>query len=277
MWQAANLPNAIKVALPATDRLQPTQRQVTRVWIQNAICWALLLPLGGLLVLLLKYFRGYEIENMSAIRREFKTVWSENNGPLVICANHLTFIDSALIIWALAANSWYWRNYRAFAWNLPAGEVFKKKLRYHLTLYLTKCIFLHRDGSAKHKNAVLNLCRYLLLRGQVVLIFPEGQRSRSGFFEEKKLRFGVGKIASSLTACRVLCVYLRGDKQETFSNYPPRGSRFKLKLRVITPTSNETSRKQVSVEVVRQIGAVIKQLENEYFDERARTKCTERN
>ena len=173
-----------------------------------------------------------------------------------------------MIIWGLASNFWYWRNYRAFAWNLPAGDVFKKKLRYSLTLYLTKCIFLDRDGSAKHKHHVLNLCRSLLLKDQVVLIFPEGQRSRSGRFDEQRLRFGVGKIASSLKDFRVLCIYLRGDQQETFSNYPSRGSRFTMKMRLLKPTANQVSRKQMSVELVAQIGAAIKNLENEYFAER---------
>ena len=273
MWQAANIANTIKLALePVRDRLKPARASVVRTWIQYVVCWFALLPFGGTLVLMLKYLRGYRIENMKAVRREFRNIWREHEAPIIICANHLTFIDSALIIWGLASNFWYWRNYRAFTWNLPAGDVFKKKLHYALTLYLTKCIFLHRDGSSEHKHDVLNLCRYLLLRDQVVLIFPEGQRSRSGVFDEKRLRFGVGKIASSLEDCRVLCIYLRGDKQETFSNYPARGSRFNMKMHLIKPTSTQTSRKQISVEMVHQIGAVIKQLENEYFAERDRAR-----
>jgi 1-acyl-sn-glycerol-3-phosphate acyltransferase len=269
MWQAANIANRFKLtAEPVRDRMQPACDTLARVLVQEIVCWFALLPLGGALVLMLKYFRGYRIDNLKAIRREFRHLWNEHRAPLIICANHLTFIDSALIIWGLASNFWYWRNYRAFTWNLPAGDVFKKKRAVSLTLYLTKCIFLDRDGSAKHKHDVLNLCRFLLLKDQVVLIFPEGQRSRSGRFDEKRLRFGVGKIASSLKDCRVLCIYLRGDQQETFSNYPARGSRFTMKLRLLKPTSNQVSRKQMSVEIVAQIGAAIKNLENEYFAKR---------
>lgn len=252
----------------------PPVWQVEKTRLQATVCQALLLPFGGALILLMKYFRGYRIENMAEIRQAFKEIWSEKareNTPLVICANHLTFIDSALIIWALASNFWYLFNYKAFTWNLPAGDFFKKKLHYHLTLYLTKCIFLDRKGTPAHKNAVLNLCRYLLEKGNIVLIFPEGQRSRTGAFDHERLRFGVGKIITSLENARVLCIYLRGDKQETFSNYPPKNSRFTVKMKLIAPTvSNEISKKRASVEAVKEIGAAIKGMENEYFAESRR-------
>lgn len=251
---------------------EPPIWQIEKVRFQANVCRTLLLPFGGLLILLMKYFRGYKIENMREIRQQFRQIWEEkqrNHSPLIICANHLTFIDSALIIWALASNFWYLFNYKAFTWNLPAGDFFKQKLHYHLTLYLTKCIFLDRKGTPAHKNAVLNLCRYLLEKGNIVLIFPEGQRSRTGVFENERLRFGVGKIITSLENAQVLCLYLRGDKQESFSNYPPKNSHFKLKMKLITPTvSGEISKKSASIEVIKEIGATIKEMENEFFAER---------
>lgn len=249
----------------------PPVRQIEKARLQANICRILLLPFGGLLIVLMKYFRGYKIENMPEIRRQFREIWKEKQRaktPLIICANHLTFIDSALIIWALASNFWYLFNYRAFTWNLPAGDFFKQKLHYHLTLYLTKCIFLDRKGTPAHKNAVLNLCRYLLEKGNVVLIFPEGQRSRTGVFDNERLRFGVGKIVTSLENAQVLCVYLRGDKQEGFSNYPPKNSRFDLKMKLIAPiVSAEISKKRASIEVIKQIGSTIREMETEYFAE----------
>jgi 1-acyl-sn-glycerol-3-phosphate acyltransferase len=250
---------------------QPPLWQIEKVRWQALVCRALLLPFGGMLILLMKIWRGYKIENLPAIRAQFKDIWEEKklrDAPLLICANHLTFIDSALIIWALASNFWYFFNYKAFTWNLPAGDFFKQKLRYHLTLYLTKCIFLDRKGTPAHKNAVLNLCCYLLEKGNVVLIFPEGQRSRTGFFENEKLRFGAGKIISSLENPQILCLYLRGDKQESFSNYPPKNSRFHLKMKLLTPVvTGEISNKRASVEVVKQIGWALKEMENEFFAE----------
>lgn len=249
----------------------PPVWQIEKVRFQANICRTLLLPFGGVLILLMKYFRGYKIENIKEIREQFRAIWEEKQrtrSPLIICANHLTFIDSALIIWALASNWWYLFNYKAFTWNLPAGDFFKKKLHYHLTLYLTKCIFLDRKGTPAHKNAVLNLCRYLLEKGNVVLIFPEGQRSRTGVFENERLRFGVGKIITSLENAQVLCIYLRSDKQDNFSNYPPKNSRFNVKMKLISPNiSEELSKKRASLEVVKQIGAAIKEMENAHFAE----------
>ena len=216
----------------------------------------------------MKYLRGYRIENMAAIRREFNDIWQqkEREGwPLVICSNHLTFIDSALIIWALASNFWYLFNYRAFAWNVPAGDFFKKKVHYHAILYLAKCIFIDRKGSPAHKNAVLNLCRYLLAKGNVVLIFPEGQRSRDGRFDANRLRFGTGKILTSLENARVLCVYVRSPSQRAFSNSPPKGSHFSLNMKLIQPSVDGPSKKQSSIAAVKEIGAVIERMEVEFF------------
>ena len=271
MQQVKNLYNLAMLKSASEDgHRDPPFQSILSVWLQTLICWMMLIPFGTVLVLLLKYFRGYRIENLKEIRCGFKMLWRESDSPLIICANHLTFIDSAIIIWALASNPWYALNYRAFTWNLPAGDFFKKKLRYHLTLYLTKCIFLHRDGTAAHKNAVLNLCRYLLTKRNVVLIFPEGQRSRSGLFDETRLRFGVGKIITSLNEARVLCIYLRSPQQESYSNYPPRNSRFTLKMKLIVPEIMGATKKDASITVVRQVGSTIAVLQNEFFAENRR-------
>ena len=43
---------------------------------------------------------GWRIENAAEARAEFRRLRREG-GPLLVCANHLTMIDSALIAWAL--------------------------------------------------------------------------------------------------------------------------------------------------------------------------------
>lgn len=270
MQRAERLIELIKNA-KLTGRVdEPPQWQIEKARLQATICHVLLLPVGGILILAMKYLRSYRIENISAIRKEFREIWEQkerNKTPLIICANHLTFIDSALIIWALASNFWYLFNYRAFTWNVPAGDFFKKKLHYHAILYLTKCIFIDRKGSPAHKNSVLNLCRYLLAKGNVVLIFPEGQRSRSGKFDVNRLRFGTGKILTSLENAKVLCVYLRSPLQDSFSNYPPKRSRFQMRMKLIEPCNDGASKKQASISAVRQIGEVIANMEKDFFAE----------
>ena len=268
MMRAEKLIQIIKTAKLTGGVDDPPSWQIEKTRFQSNLCRILLLPVGGLLVAVMKYVQGYRIENMAVIRAQFKEIWLEKERgqyPLVICSNHLTFIDSALIIWALASNFWYFFNYRAFMWNVPAGDFFKKKLHYHAILYLTKCIFIDRKGSPAHKNAALNLCRYLLAKGNIVLIFPEGQRSREGRFDTDRLRFGTGKILTSLENARVLCVYIRSPLQKAFSNYPPKGSHFSLNMKRIQPNIDGTSKKQASISAVKEIGAVIEQMEQEFF------------
>ena len=268
MMRAEKLIQIIKTAKLTGGVDDPPSWQIEKTRFQSTLCRLLLLPVGGLLVAIMKYLRGYRINDMAAIRAQFREIWQEKERggyPLVICSNHLTFIDSALIIWALASNFWYLFNYKAFTWNVPAGDFFKKKLHYHAVLYLTKCIFLDRKGSPAHKNAVLILCRYLLAKGNIVLIFPEGQRSRDGHFDSGRLRFGTGKILTSLENARVLCIYLRSPSQTGFSNYPPKGAHFDLRMKVIQPSVDGTSKKLASITAVKEIGAVIEQMETEFF------------
>lgn len=268
MMRAEKLIQIIKTAKLTGGVDDPPLWQIEKTRFQSNLCRILLLPVGGLLVAVMKYVQGYRIENMAEIRKQFRQIWEDKERgqyPLVICSNHLTFIDSALVIWALASNFWYLFNYRAFMWNVPAGDFFKKKLHYHAILYLTKCIFIDRKGSPAHKNAVLNLCRYLLAKGNVVLIFPEGQRSREGRFDVDKLRFGTGKILTSLKNARVLCVYIRSPLQKAFSNYPPKGSNFSLNMKLIQPNVDGSSKKQASIAAVKEIGVVIEQMEHEFF------------
>lgn len=269
MLRAERLIEIINSRLPRRDITDPPLWQIEKTRFQSNICRVALLPLGALLIFLMKYVRGYRIENMATIRRQFREIWAmreRENVPLVICANHLTFIDSALLIWAFASNFWYVRNYRAMMWNIPAGDFFKKNPLYHAVLYLTKCIFIDRKGSAAHKNAVLNLCRYLLAKGNIVLIFPEGQRSRTGRFDIERLRFGTGKIINALGRAKVLCVHIRSPKQKTFSNYPPKGAHFQIRTQVIEPTINAADTPKIaSISIVKQIGETIRKMEHSFF------------
>lgn len=239
----------------------------SRLNFQRTISFLALIPFCYSIIFIFKYIMGYQIEGKQRIRSQFKEIIKEKK-PLIICSNHLTFIDSALIIWALAPNIWYQFNYKYFSWNLPAGDFFGKKFYYRVIAFLSKCIFIHRDATPAHHNEILSICKNLLLKGEIITIFPEGKRSRSGRFEPSKMTYGVGKIIQNVSECRVLCVYVRGDKQESYSNYPLKNSHFYMSMNLVTPKTELSGREGCS-EIVEQIAKVIKSQEEEYFHTRS--------
>jgi 1-acyl-sn-glycerol-3-phosphate acyltransferase len=76
-----------------------------------------------------------------------------------------------------------------------------------------KCLPVTRGGERTAVADVLNRFVYLLSQGEVGMIFPEGGRSRSGRVEVDMAAPGVGRVVTTLPGCRVLCVYLRGERQ----------------------------------------------------------------
>ena len=68
-------------------------------------------------------------------------------------------------------------------------------------------------------------------------MFPEGGRSRSGRIDPESIAQGVGRLIKEVGDCRVLCVYLRGDAQRTWSNLPGRGDTFTIATRLVEPRS----------------------------------------
>lgn len=251
-------PNADLAALAA-----PSKGLLAQARWQHLLCRVLHIPLYAVCTGMMKYKARYVIENMAEVRRQFRELAREP-GPILIASNHLTFIDSVLLIWAFGSNFWYLSHFDRFSWNLPAGDFFKKKLLYRFIALISKCVFIHRDGSKEHKDSVLTLCLHLLRAGEVVTIFPEGKRSRTGRFDPDKLTYGVAKLVTQLGRCRVLCVYVRGDRQDSFSNYPAPGSRFRISMQPLDMVARGKSRESYQ-EIVDKVGTTIKALEDRYF------------
>lgn len=243
------------------------KRVPLRYRIQRQVDWLFAVPFCLMFVVLFRWMGRYEVENLAQVRKQVRSLL-EKPGPIVICGNHLTFIDSCLLIWAFATIPWYVRNYHRFSWNLPAGDFFGKKFTFRLVAYFGKCIFVHRDGTHRHKGEIVQIAKTLVAAGEALTIFPEGRRSRSGRFEIERLTYGAGKIIAEVPGCRVLCTYLRSDKQDSHSEYPARGSRFYLRIREIQPQFQPGAR-SAPEEVTRQIGQTILEMENTYFAEHA--------
>ena len=104
---------------------------------------------------------------------------------------------------------------------------------------------------------------HVLASGEAVLIFPEGGRSRSGRVEVESAAVGVGRILRQVPDCRVLCVYLRGVQQRSFSALPVRGDRFRVALAEIEPKTDEAGLRGTR-DLARQVVARLAAMEREH-------------
>ena len=234
--------------------------------VQRAVGW-LLAPLWvPLVVAVMRVWMRWRIDGVEEVRREYRDLVTAG-GPILVCANHLTLVDSAVVAWALGAPGWYLTHYAALPWNVPERRNFADSIGSRILVYLMKCVPVTRGGDRAEVAAVLARLTHLLERGETVLLFPEGGRSRSGRVEEESATYGVGRLIAGVPECRVLCVYLRGDHQDEFSDLPARGERFRVRCETIRPTSPSTGLRGAR-DVSRQIVGTLARLEQRYFDDR---------
>ncbi len=217
----------------------------------------------------MRYLLGYRIQNASSLRRRFRAMVRESDDPVLICANHLTMVDSALVIWALGGTWWSVFNYRWVPWNLPETRNFASGGISQLAIWLTKCMPIRRGGRRQDVSRVLHRVQHLLTRGDTALIFAEGGRSRTGRIQVDTVAHGMGRIASSVAGCRALCVYLRGDRQRSWSALPVIGDSFYVDIDMFQPTS-EGSGMRRSRDFARQIADRLAHMEEKYFARRQR-------
>jgi 1-acyl-sn-glycerol-3-phosphate acyltransferase len=247
------------VPLAFRDRLALlVQREVGRllgpVWI----------PVGAAL---LRWRYGWRIIDAGPVRREFARLRRESPAPLLVCANHLTMVDSFVIAIALASPWWYVTHFGALPWNTPERDNFSRTWWLRIATWVMKCIPVERGGDRREVGRTLERFSWVLARGDVGLIFPEGGRSRSGRIDVDASTYGVGRVVKGLPGCRVLCVYLRGEGQAGYSDAPARGERFRVRFASIEPKSEHAGMRG-SLAITRQILARLAALETEWFDAR---------
>jgi 1-acyl-sn-glycerol-3-phosphate acyltransferase len=234
------------------------QREITR----------LLAPVSFTLICLaLRFARGYRIRDLGETRRRYREIRAGSDAPLFLCANHLTMIDSAVIAWAIGSPFWFFLNFSALPWNVPDRLNFATTPWQRALVYVLKCIPIRRGGNRAEARQTLSDVSQLLRNRETVLIFPEGGRSRSGRVEIDSAAAGVGGVIRSVEGCRVLCVYLRGDHQHTYSHVPVRGEQFTVALSAFEPKTDFRGlrgSRDLARQVVRRLG----EMEEEYFDGR---------
>lgn len=215
----------------------------------------------------LRFVMRYRIKDASRLRKRFRSLVRESDEPILICANHLTMVDSMLLAWALGGSWWYVFNYRRMPWNLPEYRNFASLWISRAAVWVTKCIPIKRGGRREEVSGVLKRVRYLLSRGETALIFAEGGRSRTGRIQLDSIAHGMGRLASSVRGCRALVVYMRGDRQKTWSTVPAIGDSFYVDFEIFSPHSERTGMRR-SREYAQQIVDRLVRMEEKYFARR---------
>jgi 1-acyl-sn-glycerol-3-phosphate acyltransferase len=235
------------------------QREVGRLF---APLW---IPLA---VLFMRFGMGWRIDGKQQARARFRKLRHGSPVGLLVCANHLPMVDSFVIAWALAPAWWYGLHFGSVVWNTPERENFARTWPMRALVYVMKCIPVSRGGDRREVGRVLARVSWLVSRGEVGLMFPEGGRSRTSRVDTGAVTYGVGRIVRALPEARVLCVYLRGDSQQTWSDRPARGERFRIRVDELEPKSSRSGLRG-SIEVSQQVLGKLAEMEQEHFDARA--------
>ena len=225
---ATSLPNSSEAGVRHRRALD-VQRAVG--WLTSPVC------VPGATAIMRFGFR-WRIRDPAPSRTLYARLRAEDRRPLLIAANHLTMADSALIGWALGSTWDHLVHYRGLPWNVPEQSRVESSWLWRVLAYLMKCVPVPRGGERQQVARVLDGLRHLMRRGEVVLMFPEGGRSRSGRIDRESVAQGVGRLIKELGDCRVLCVYLRGDAQDSWSHVPAVGDTFTVATRLVEPKTD---------------------------------------
>jgi 1-acyl-sn-glycerol-3-phosphate acyltransferase len=208
---------------------------------------------------------GYRVRDLGKIRQSVRDMQGRHQGPWLICANHLTLIDSVILAYAMMPIYRYMFQYKLLPWNVPEQMNFNRNIFVGLVCFLTKCIPIIRGGDRDAVKSTLSKCAYLLDKGENLMIFPEGTRSRSGRVNTKDFPYGVGRLVCNIPDCRVMAIYLRGDRQKTFSDFPRRGERFTMiaeECRPKTDLKGLRAQRDCSGQIVTHLA----RMEKDYFE-----------
>lgn len=198
----------------------------------------LFFPIVALLALSwARVVKRLSLRDRQQIRARFAALIGDTRGPVLICANHLTLLDTIIIVWALAPIHRYIRRYSLFPWSVPEKVNFSRTWFWRIASFLGKCVYITRGGPRHEVNRSLAKITHLLRTGEVVSIFPEGGRSRTARVDTQNFTYGVGQIIQAVPETRVLCVYLRGRAQDTYSDFPRTGDEYVVELEMFHPTT----------------------------------------
>ena len=216
------------------------------------------------LILLAIKAAGYRVRELNNVRGAVSKMMDDHPGPWLICANHLTLIDSVILAYAMIPTYRYLFQYKSLPWNVPEQMNFNRNIFVGLACFLTKCIPIIRGGDRGAVKSTLAKCAFLLNKGENLMIFPEGTRSRSGRVNTEDFPYGVGRLFCNIPDCYVMAIYLRGDGQKTYSNFPRHGETFAMTVEECRPKT-ELKGLRAQRDCSGQIVEHLSKMEKDYF------------
>ncbi len=240
-------------------------QRLKRSFLRQYIIGWLFIFISAPLVLLAIKIAGYTVRDLKKNRAAILNLFKKHKGPWIICANHLTMIDSVILAHAMLPLHRYLFHYHLVPWNVPEKMNFQRNPIVAFICYLLKCIPVQRGGDRGTVKSTLDKCSYLLEKKENLMIFPEGTRSRNGHIDTKEFSYGVGRLFINNPDCQVMCIYLRGDGQETYSNFPRRNETFSMKVKMYQPEIRLKGLR-AQRDCARQIITCLAQMEKSYFE-----------
>jgi hypothetical protein len=238
-------------------------RDVRRLKLQRLAGLVTFSLVGPGSVFAMRVVRNNTVSGVPEARRLYREALATGR-PTVVCSNHLTMVDSGFLHWSLAPLTEYLLHYDRFSWNVAAVEHFERNPFLRAIVFLSKTVPIDRSGDEAHRKAVVEQLRWLVSHGQVVTLFPEGRRSRSGRIDPSTVTYGIGQILKDLDRPQVLCAYLRGRRQREMSGVPAWGDTLDLSLELLEPTTQDTGLRAVR-DLSRQVIGKLKAMEDAWL------------
>ncbi len=232
--------------------------------LQRLVSYGLLVVFGPVIHLLFRYRFRYSAQDLAGVRRRYRAIRRQHGGAMLLCTNHLTLVDSIVQGVILNPLGRYLAHVSALPWNLPERKNFNHAVSWRIACYLGRCIPVTRGASKDQARRVQAKMKHVLERGDIISIFPEGKRSRSGRVDDEDFSYGAGELLRMAPQTTVVCVYLRGLDAGGFGDWPQRGERFFVDLQVIEPRSESTGMRQAR-DLSRQIVHQLKLMEDRFL------------
>jgi len=173
------------LGLPPTDRWRSTRRE------NGYLSWFLQQSTLGLAAGWLRSWHRLEIVGREHLPAE---------PPFVLVANHASHLDIFALITVLPGR------WRTLAYAVSAGDTFfKNPASSWVAAHALNALPLWRRGGGTH--ALQDLRKRLCERQEILVLFPEGTRTRSGVMGEFKS--GIGRVVAGTPVPVVPC-FLEG-------------------------------------------------------------------